>query len=64
MFQNEFSFLKEGLSLLGFNYLIHNYVKQQTLLREKKRIINERNGIIPKGPSTNETLGPMQVAVK
>ena len=35
MFLNEFSFFKEGFSLLGFNYLIHNYLKQKALPGEK-----------------------------
>ena len=60
MFLNEFSFFKEGFSLLGFNYLIHNYLKQKALPGEK--IINERKGIIPKGPSSNRDT--LHVAVK
>ena len=40
---------------MGFSYLI--YIG-------KKRIINERKGMLPKGTSTNETKGPMQGATQ
>lgn len=56
------SFFKEK-ALLGFDYLIHNYLKKNTTIRDKKRK-NERKGIIPKGASTKETKGPMKGAAQ